>query len=253
MSSAETDGKSAYSGALFWSCYALCSLLLVALGTWQVARHIEKDTRAALVAERVSAPPITLEEALPLADPAYRRVTFNAVIAAAEPVYLYTGPLSVNGEPGYDVIVPARITGRNLLLPLNIGWIPRRLYKSGGYVPSVAGEERRFEAVLLKGERPGAFTPENDDANKIWFWVDTAELARRYNSENRDLYAALTAPLPADANGFIPPVRDVNIRKHLPHAQYAVIWYSLFLILTAVVIGLRKSAAAKAKAPEHAA
>lgn len=235
--------KRSYAGRLFWSLYAISALLLLMLGTWQVLRHVEKNKASNIVARQTTLPSESLDHLLSLKeDGFYRKTSFQGVMLHEHTIYLYTGPMTVNGSPGYDVITPVRLVDSNVTIAVNRGWIPQSQYKSGGVITpkEYAGIVLTLDAVLVPAESPGTFTPDNDDKNNIWFWIDTDAIAARSGASALPVYAVLEKNPDELVIESAPIPREIRTRKYLPHASYAVTWYSLFLILTFIVFRLHR-------------
>src|SRR5215475_17096 len=97
-------------------------LLMLGLGVWQVYRLHWKEALIAERTERISAPAVALPG--PDADAGnleYRHVTLSGEFAHDKEIFL--GARSMNGNPGYHVVTPFRMSdGRTILV--DRGWIP---------------------------------------------------------------------------------------------------------------------------------
>lgn len=120
--------------------HALALVVVVSftqLGVWQLRRHAERQTRDALVTERLAAAPVALDAALVAAQADLaagtpereallgRRVAVRGVFEPADEVL--RRPVSRDGVPGYHVVTPLALAddpdGRRLLVER--GWVPQ--------------------------------------------------------------------------------------------------------------------------------
>lgn len=96
--------------------------MLLSLGFWQLDRADEKAELMSRVEERRAEPPITLPMAmrLPANDLADRRLTLTTTFI--EDQYVLLDNRLRSGRFGYEVVAFALVG--ELLVPLNLGWIP---------------------------------------------------------------------------------------------------------------------------------
>jgi surfeit locus 1 family protein len=217
---------------------ALCAFgtacVLFALGTWQTRRYAEKKEAQEHIAAVASEPEIPLSALdSPEASP-YRRVRAEGRFLYPDTLYLYTGPLVPNGEPGYDALTPLLLSGTDKAVIVNRGWVPQRLRDAKREEPADGGETS-ISAVVLPQEKPGYFTPDNDAVRNIWFWADVPGMARHVK---RGLAPYMLMRTDRGEGSEYPVPRDPSPRKHIPHLQYAFTWYSLLLILAVIYIRL---------------
>lgn len=149
-----------------------------------------------------------------------------------------------NGMAGYEVLTPLKLTGAQVGVLVNRGWVP--LGGSRAYLPAVpvSGEERsvigRIRDVSEKG-----FSLGREQARTGWPYrilrVDLAEL------ENELGYPLLPLVLlldPAQADGY---ARDWHPLTFGPERNvgYAVQWFSLAttLLIIYVAVNLKKTGA----------
>ena len=207
--------------------------ILLALSVWQTLRYAEMKGREAEIAEKIAAAPTPFESQKKYEQ--YSRVTLTGSFPKVVPVLLYTGPITPNGEPGYDVLRPFDVSAGERVL-VNVGWIPQKQYAD--YNIELPEQRQSFVAVAMEGERPGAFTPDNNSSQNTWFWIDLDALAERFNLR-RDIMFMQT-PGENRAEGLYPLPREAKARRSLPHARYALTWFSLFLILIVITVILAR-------------
>ena len=96
------------------------------LAHWQWSRHEEKTAVVHQLEQRYDAAPVPLDEAVPALDsydPAleWQPVSMTGTYAADETLLVRNRPL--NGQPGFEVLVPFRVTGGDVFV-VDRGWVP---------------------------------------------------------------------------------------------------------------------------------
>jgi cytochrome oxidase assembly protein ShyY1 len=96
------------------------------LAHWQWSRHEEKMVVVHQLEQRYDAAPVPLDEAVPALDsydPAleWQPVSMTGTYAADETLLVRNRPL--NGQPGFEVLVPFRVTGGDVFV-VDRGWVP---------------------------------------------------------------------------------------------------------------------------------
>jgi surfeit locus 1 family protein len=210
--------------------------VLVALGTWQMARRAEKHALIDHVAARLQAPPVALPERV--ADPAgfdYRRVSVRGRFLHDKEILLSSR--ARRGVAGYHVVTPLRRDGALPVL-VDRGWVPSEFAaparRAAGQVAGVVS----VTGIARVPARRGLFTPANDPARGFWLIADPAAMA----------LAAGVGPVPgliveADATpspGGYPKGTKATVNITDNHLQYALTWYSLALVLVVVVYAVRR-------------
>jgi surfeit locus 1 family protein len=207
--------------------------VLVALGTWQLARRAEKHTLVALIESRMAAPPVPLPAAID--DPSafdYRHVVVAGRFLHDKEMRLLNRVL--DGRAGVNVVTPL-VRENGMVVLVNRGWAPGDRASS----PAASGEERVTVTGIARVPRsPGPFVPANDPARGLWYALDIVAMAAA-----RDLGPVAPVIVWADAEprdpgyprgGQVPPVPQDN------HLSYALTWYSLALALAVIVVIARR-------------
>lgn len=195
------------------------TLVLGALGVWQVQRLAWKESVLTEIEARIGAAPVVLPvRPDPEAD-RYLPVQVAGDILAGE-IRVLVSVKRVG--PGYRIIAPfATQDGRRILL-------------DRGFVPvEAAGAARQLGPATVIGNlhwprEIDQFTPAPDLDGETWFARDVPAMAVALETEPVLLIAASqtdpeVTPLPVDTVG-IPN----------DHLQYAITWFSLALIWTAM-------------------
>lgn len=193
---------------------AIGTLILLALGNWQVNRLAEKEAFLAEIDARIADLPVDLPAA---PDPATDR------FLAVEVTGRYTGQeidvlASAKGIGAAYRVISAFETDEGRRILIDRGFLP----VADRDVPR-SFPEARLQGNLHWPEEVDGFTPEPDTARNIWFARDVPALAAALGTEpvllilratsETDLFAT---PYPVDSSG-IPN----------DHLEYAVTWFSL--------------------------
>lgn len=193
--------------------------VLVALGVWQMQRLAWKQAVVADIEDRIAAAPVALPDRPDPAVDRYLPVEVAGEILAGE-IRVLVSVKRVG--PGYRIIAPfATSEGRRILL-------------DRGFVPvEAATTTRQLGPVTVIGNlhwprETDQFTPEPELDSGTWFARDVPAMAAALETEPLLLIAASqtdpgVTPLPVDTVG-IPN----------DHLQYAITWFSLALIWTAM-------------------
>lgn len=209
----------------------LVFILLVGLGSWQVQRLFWKQ---GIIDERQagsSAVALELPERPPeITGLMWRRVKVTGGFLHDQELHL--GPRSLNGKVGVHVLTPfVRNNGQTVLV--NRGWVPsERTDPARRGAGQIAGTVT-LEGIATPGAIKGSFTPDNDPARNLWFWVDIAAMAE---TVGRPLQ-----PLVIDADdtpnpGGLPIGGQTRIDIPNRHLQYAITWYALAAVLLVIFV-----------------
>jgi len=196
--------------------------LLLGLGTWQLQRLTWKQDLIATMDARLRAAPQLLDQALamPAGEREWRRVMAAGRFLHEHQVALYR--MSLDGEPGYHLLVPLRLTdGRTMLV--DRGFVPADLVEP----EARPGSEPRglvwVTGVLRPPETAASFTIANDPGSGAWYWIDLPALA---GAMEIDLLP-LVVHADAGAAGSWPKGGQAEFRPSNNHLQYALTWYGL--------------------------
>ncbi len=196
--------------------------LLIALGSWQLQRLAWKEGLIATMDARLAEAPVPLAEALtrPPAEREWQRVMATGTFLHDRQVAMYR--MSVDGEPGYLILTPLRLTdGRTILV--DRGFVPQGLVDPDLRPGSEPAGQVWVVGVLRGGETQHTFTNDNDPATGAWYWYDLPALGAAMDV---DLLPAVihadrdpAATWPVGGQAIFAPRND--------HLQYALTWYGL--------------------------
>jgi surfeit locus 1 family protein len=200
--------------------FALAGLgLLLSLGTWQVKRLAWKEAVLAEIEDRIDAAPVALPaQPDPEAD-RYLPVTVQGEMLEGE-VHVLVSVKQVG--PGYRVISSMEVGDRYVLV-------------DRGFIPLEAKDDARAVGPMqVTGnlhwpEETDSYTPEADVDANIWFAREVDQLAALLGTEPvliiaRSETGPAIKPLPVSTTG-IPN----------DHLQYAITWYGLALVWSAMM------------------
>ena len=200
--------------------FALAGLgLLLSLGTWQVKRLTWKETVLAEIESRIAAAPVALPIAPDREADRYLPVAVTGEMLEGE-VHVLVSVKQVG--PGYRVISSMEVGDRYVLV--DRGFIPLEAKDT----PRVIGAMEVIGNLHWPEEIDG-FTPEADVDANIWFAREVDQLAALLGTEPvliiaRNKTDPEITPLPVSTTG-IPN----------DHLQYAITWFGLALVWSAMM------------------
>lgn len=230
-------------------CILAGTVVLCGLGYWQVQRLQWKEALIAEVEARIDAPPVPLARMerrwAETGDVDYWPVTLSGSFDHTREQYYYT---TLDGAVGWNVYTPLLLgNGRTI-------WVNRGFVPDGLRDPALREQGQVSGEVSITGlarnplyEKPNRFMPENEPANRTYFWKSIAEMTQAAGLE-----ADALVPFFVDAGGGAqydwPRGGTTRIRFPNNHLQYAVTWFGLAAALVAVggfffVSRLRRQAA----------
>lgn len=210
--------------------------VLVALGTWQMQRLQWKEALIGAIAERRSAPAVSLEkiEAMAAAgeDIDYRTVHVSGIYDHGRERHFFA---THEGRTGFYVFTPLMLADARALF-VNRGFVPfEKKDPSGRSEGQIAGKVTvsGLARPRLAG-KPSSLVPDNDTAKNIFYWKDLGAMANSAGiSTDRVVPFFIDADAAPNPGGL--PIGGVT-QFDLPnnHLQYALTWYGLAAALVAV-------------------
>lgn len=216
--------------------------MLVSLGVWQLQRLAWKEDLIAQLEARRAAAPVSITEVLKRRaagdDVRYLRARVTGTYRHDHERFFYAP--KAGAGPGFDVYTPLELAGGQGLIMVNRGFVPERFKavetRSTG---RTTGPQEIVGLVRLPGSQ-GWFTPDNNQADNIWFWRDfdamTDGVEPKTSVGLQPLYLFLDAE--RSAPGGWPSGADTNIALSNRHFGYALTWFGLAAALL-VIFGLR--------------
>jgi surfeit locus 1 family protein len=200
----------------------IATAILLGLGVWQLQRLQWKLALIAEVNGHMTAPPLSLDEALksPTDAMQYRRVALEGRFDNAKEAYVFT--TAAGGEAVYHVLTPFLTDDGHSVL-VDRGYVPKEKLDPATRTP-VEGATR-LVGVWRVPDAPGTFTPAPDVAHRIWYSRDLKSIAATDQIQ-------LAAPVIIEANaapnpGGWPKGGQTVVSFRNEHLSYAVTWFGL--------------------------
>lgn len=212
---------------------------LIALGTWQVQRLHWKENLLSAIAERRTAPPVTLRDIEDSqasgADIDYRTVTVSGTFDHSKERHFFA---TWQGQTGFYVFTPLmQADGRAVFV--NRGFVPyERKERATREMGEVSGPVTIHGLARVKlSAKPSSLVPDNDEVKNILYWKDLDTMARTVG-----LAPGQVLPFFVDADatpnpGGVPVGGVTQFDFPNSHLQYALTWYGLAATL-AVICGV---------------
>jgi len=214
----------------------IATAILVGLGVWQLERLQWKLGLIAEVESHMTAPPLSLDEALksPADAMQYRRVALEGHFDNAKEAYVFT--TREGGEAVYHVLTPFLTDDGHSLL-VDRGYVPKEKLDPATRMP-VEGTTR-LVGVWRVPDASGAFTPAPDAAHRIWYSRDLKGIAA---SDHIQLAAPVVIEADATPNpGDWPKGGQTVVSFRNEHLSYAVTWFGLAAGLLGVYLAYHVS------------
>ncbi len=219
----------------------LLALLCVRLGIWQLDRRAQRLAYNAMVQQRLDAPPVQI--AGPPAHP--ENLAFHYAAAAGSFDYDNEVVLLDGGradEPGVRVLTPLRITGSDVAVLVDRGWLPaaasspaaRKAYRG----PSAAQVRGLVQLLQQRASGP-APAKQSGTRQDAWFEVDIPRMQRQLPYRLLPFYLE-QSPEPGAPD--LPSRTETIMLDEGPHLGYAAQWFTFAVALAVgyVAVGGRR-------------
>jgi surfeit locus 1 family protein len=210
--------------------------LLIGLGVWQLQRRVEKHALIAQLTERLAAapgalPPPAQWSTLTPATDEFRRLRFSATYEQRPDAMVYSSGSAIRDDvsgPGTWAFMPARLPGGETIV-INAGFVQNTMQDRGqqdrAVVRLVTGAPVTLTGYIRFPESPGALTPRENIAKRLWFTRDHQGIARALGwGEVAPFYIDLETPAPESG---IPKPGPFEVHLKDDHLQYAITWFGL--------------------------
>jgi cytochrome oxidase assembly protein ShyY1 len=210
--------------------------LLIGLGVWQLQRRVEKHALIAQLTERLAAAPGALPSSaqwstLTPARDEFRRVRFSATYEQRPDAMVYSSGSAIRDDvsgPGTWAFLPARLPGGETVV-INTGFVQNTMQDRGQQDRAVArlvtGAPVMLTGYIRFPESPGALTPRESIAKRLWFTRDHLAIAPALGwGRVAPFYIDLESPAP---EGGIPKPGPLEVHLKDDHLQYAITWFDL--------------------------
>ncbi|MGQ0741761.1 MAG: SURF1 family protein [Alphaproteobacteria bacterium] len=207
--------------------------LLIGLGAWQLERLAWKNDLIERVHARMSAPPLTFENALRdgIEKFEWRRISIGGHFLYDREVYLFaTGK---EGQPGLHVVTPL-VTGRGQTVLVDRGFIAQEMRDPRTRAAGQVTGDVFITGVVRLSRPPGAFTPKPDAVTRTFYSRDVSAMAQAAG-----VRASVPVIVEADASpnpGGWPKGGQTRVDFRNEHLQYAITWFGLALVLLVIYV-----------------
>jgi len=219
---------------------AAAALLLLHLGSWQLDRLAWKRDLIERSAARLEQPAVALPAHVePGSGIEYRPVRAEGTLRF-DRAQIY-GVEARGGEVGGRLLVPLeREAGPAILV--DMGWVPEPVDAFLARQRGVVEEGAEIVGYVRFDHRESAplFRPDNEPAERRWYWKDTGALARVMRQDGLAAFTLVrlagngSAPQAAGAAPPVPAEPRIDYRNN--HLGYAVTWFGLCAGLIGVYI-----------------
>jgi surfeit locus 1 family protein len=183
----------------------------VVLGSWQLIRLNWKLELINQIENSLKNEPVNLSDHTP---ENYLRIKTSGIIDFDKQIYLYN--LNEKGQPGFDVVTPMIVEGKNFLL--NRGWIPFN-EKENEKINILA--PLNISGTLKKQLKANSFKPENNVQENYWFTLNRKDIFQ-YTEKNFSPFIIYL-----NNNLDMPKTKIVTANISNNHKKYAITWFSL--------------------------
>ncbi len=210
---------------------SICFAILMGLGTWQVARLYEKNALLLDIKQKLEGPLAVHTKLWPQSADEWRDMVYKPIILKGVWLNLHQFklmPRTYEGQVGYQLLQPMRLPDRQIVL-VNRGFVP----DGKAFLPPLENQEAIIQGMSYVPplKKPWQ-TAENIPSRGLWTWLDMTALQHEVGVDEMApiiLYEARN-----------PDSSDYPIGGQLPlpaqnrHAQYAMTWYMLALLLLVI-------------------
>lgn len=218
--------------------FAVCLLILLSLGTWQLSRLVWKQQLIARQAASEAAPPVPLALALARSakgeDVRMQRVILDGCTLPSKPGYLLLYGV-VDGQAGWRPLTACQFKaadGQRAAILVELG-IVSGLEAPDDLLPPIdpAGP---VQGRLMPLDMGGWGQAANQPKVNRWYRRDAAAMAQALGVPSMVAYSVvLDTPQALSADARISPV-PVSAPLNNRHLEYALTWYGLALSLAGV-------------------
>ncbi|MEE8427883.1 MAG: SURF1 family protein [Gammaproteobacteria bacterium] len=213
-------------------------VLFFVLGQWQLERATQKQELVDAYAQRTREAPVQIDtRSRSWQAYRYRQATVRGRYDLERQLLLDNR--TYRGQAGYHVLTPLRITGSEVALLVNRGWVP--VGKSRAWLPVLPGPAGTVLARGIIDLPPEQVFRLGPDAEHDASWPDVIQALETEQVAKLLGYSSLPIVLLLDVDeedGFVrdwKPVYGIGPDKH---RAYAVQWFLFALILFGIYVGV---------------
>lgn len=251
---APTRPPSPFRGRWLLATLAVLALsaLFLRLAGWQFQRLADRRAANAQLLARMALPPLLVDgAALDLDAHVLRQATVRGVYDYDQELLLRNR--SYNELPGVHVIVPLRITGSDMAVLVDRGWLPYELAdreQRGAYQARPEGEVIVTGILRRSMVRSSSFSPEDLPLSAgrprldAWHRVEIPRIQEQIPYPLLPFYLEETPLREMEGRRFPRPAPETTLSEGR-HLVYAIQWIAFAVILITGYAGYYRSRASK--------
>lgn len=142
-------------------------------------------------------------------------------------------PKVFKGKVGAHVITPFEIENGRQIILVNRGWIPQegqQMLKEAGLE---SGGRVKIEGMVRSAPERNVYTPQNVPEKGQWYFLDVAQIAQYMGLQNVFSHILVLEGIEGVKSEY-PIVEGARLEISNNHAQYAVFWFSMAVVLIIV-------------------
>ena len=202
--------------------------ILLSLCAWQIKRLAWKEELIKIRVERFEKKIVSLDSLDHPEKQEFTKVSLNG--SFFNELEMYMAALSKNGNNGYHIIVPLKLS-ENSYVVFDRGWIPLRKKLKEKRLENLIEGFHDIEAVIRTPGRKGKYQPDNELENNFWFFVDPVQMSK-FTGLNLEKSFYLEAVNNGPGGSPLGGQTRIYIRNN--HLQYAITWFLIALGLIGV-------------------
>ena len=199
-------------------------LVFISLGSWQIIRLNWKNNLILEIETSLQNPPVKLSVSN---ITNYLKIKTSGSIDFEKQIYLYN--LNEKGTPGFEVINPLIIDGKNYLI--NRGWIP---FDKKNSKEIYEFDEKNIIGTLKLQGRKNIFKPDNDIKENYWFSLDRKDILEFTGKKFSNYIIYL------GGNYQSPKPKKITANISNNHKKYAITWFSLAISILLLYLYFRR-------------
>lgn len=216
----------------------MAAAVMVRLGMWQLDRLEQRRAQNALILQNASAPPMNLNQALIQGETDWKSQAFRLIEASG--FYLHEEEILLlnqvwEGQPGYHLITPLRISGTDVVILVDRGWIPLNQADEAARATYRLNGEVHLQGRLMPSQAEprwgGGGDPALPEGGRLpaWKWLNVERISQQVSGNVLPVYLL---ELPESTTLTLPYRADTSIEvSEGSHLSYALQWFSFALIL----------------------
>ena len=135
-----------------------------------------------------------------------------------------------NGQVGFDVITPFRLTDGRVLL-VDRGFVPPELKDPAKRHNTEMNGQVQVTGLIRGIQKPGLFTPRPDLAKKVWYGREIVSMGAAEDIGPTMPFMLALDRQPGAGPSYYPQGGHTRLTFRNDHLQYAITWFGLAAVL----------------------